>query len=76
MKINTLADLKVAIDHPYRASEYLTDGTSIFDVVDDENVNQALIDGYEWDELEYMVLWEGQTIETEDGTLIEPVYQD
>ena len=72
--INTLEDLKEAINHPYRIGEFLTDETQIFEVDQDMDINECLIDTYEPNELFYGVNWEDRYIYTEDGTKIEPVY--
>ena len=69
-----MIDLISARSHPYRASEYLTDGTQIFIVSDDDSENQALIDSYEGDDLFYDVLWEGEDLYTEDGIRVVAVY--
>ena len=72
--INNIQDLKNAINHPYRSSEFLTDGTNIFEVSDNDYENEALIETYGSNELFYSVLWEGEPIFTESGIEIEPVY--
>ena len=72
--INNLIDLISARSHPYRGSEFLTDDTQIFTVSDDDNENEALIEGYEEGELFYRVHWEGDDLMTEGGESIKAVY--
>ena len=72
--INCIEDLKAAINHPYRIGEYLTDETQIFEVDEDMNVNEALIDTYEDGELFYCINWEDDDLYTEQGVKIESVY--
>ena len=72
--INSIEDLIAAYDHPYRMGEFLTDETSIFEVDEDDNINQALIDSCEPDTLLYIVNWEDNSLYTEDGIKIESVY--
>ena len=74
MYINSLADLKKAINHPYRSGEYLSDETQIFEVTDDDNEMAGLIESYDADGLFYAINWEDNTLFTEDGTQIESVY--
>ena len=72
--INSLEDLKIAINHPYRNGEFLCDGTQVFEVSDDDDEMVALIDSYGPGELSYSVNWESQDLYTEDGIQIESVY--
>jgi len=74
--INTIEDFRTAINHPYRSGEYLTDGTSIFQVPDNEEEVICLIDSYEGeaDALTYDVNWEDQNMFDEIGNQIKPVY--
>lgn len=74
--INSLDDLKQAINHPYRSGEYLSDGTQIFEVSEDMNENECLIESYEGepDALFYAVNWEGESLYTECGIEIESIY--
>lgn len=74
MKINSLEDLKKASNHPYAMNGYLTDGTQIFDVTGNDEQDQALIDTYEKDELDYDINWEDNNLFTEDGYQIKPAY--
>ena len=73
--INNLEDLKEAINHQYRASEYLTDGTNIYEVYENDNDNLGLIETFKKDELTYHVNWEDNNLFTEYGQKIEPVYE-
>ena len=74
--INTITDLENVINNPYRMGEYLTDGTQIFDVSDDMNENQCLIETYdnEEDVLFYDINYEDDNLYTENGKKIEMIY--
>jgi len=72
--INSLVDLKNQQNHPYRNGEYLTDGTQVFEVEDDD-INLCLIESYEEDALMYLINWEDLELYTEDGARIEAVYE-
>lgn len=74
--INSMSDLKNAISHPYRGSEYFHDNTNVFEVSDDMNENQCLLESYEGeiDALLYCVNWEDDSLYTESGIKIEKVY--
>ena len=76
IQIKTIIDLKNAINNPYRMSEYLTDGTQIFEVSDDMNENQCLIESYEGEDyaLLYNINYEDDNLYTEDGNKIESIY--
>lgn len=74
--INSLEDLKQAIKHPYRIGEFLSDDTQVFEVSNDDNENEALIQSYdEKNELYYAVNWEDDSLFTEDGIKIRSVYE-
>lgn len=72
--INSLKDLKEAESNPYCYGSYLTDGTSIFAIDADDNMNQGLIETYEPNELIYEINWEDDSLYADDGTKIESVY--
>ena len=75
--INSLTDLKRQQDHPYRIAEYLTDGTQVFEVSEDDDINLCLIESYEEEnELMYLVNWEDSELYTEDGIKIEAAYNN
>jgi len=72
--INSIEDLKQAINHPYRIGEYLCDDTQVFEVDSDMYVNEALIDTYEPNELWYGINWDDDSLYTENGFKIPSVY--
>lgn len=74
--INSMFELKNAMSNPYRIGEYFTDGTMIFEVSDDMNENQCLLESYigEKDALLYCINYEDDNLYTEDGVKIEKVY--
>ena len=72
--INSLSDLREAINHPYRNGEYFYDGTQVLEVTDDEDEMTALIETYDNGELSYHINWESKDIFTEDGTQIPSIY--
>lgn len=76
--INTFANFKEAIKHPYRASEFFFDNDgNVLEVPENENEIKELISQYNDCDLEplfYTVNWENEDLYTINGVKIDPAY--